>query len=66
MGAHTVTFCLEQNRVTVEGKTGRTAHVTAIGQIDDGTIALRADKTYVGIRIVSVADKFEGKPFAVR
>ena len=66
MSAHAVTLRLEENGIAVEGKTGRTAHVAAVGQVDDGTVALCADKTYIGIRVVPVADEFEGEPFSVR
>ena len=66
MSAHAVTLRLEENGIAVEGKTGRTAHVAAVGQVDDGAVALCADKTYIGIRVVPVADEFEGEPFSVR
>ena len=38
-------------RQAVEGKTGRTAHVAAVGQVDDGAVALCADKTYTAIAL---------------
>ena len=66
MSTHAVTLRLEENGIAVEGKTGRTAHVAAVGQVDDGAVALCADKTYIGIRVVPVTDEFEGEPFSVR
>ena len=66
MGTHTVTLCFEQDCIAVKRKARRTTHVSAVGQVNDGTVALCADKSYVGVRVMFVADKFEGEPFAVR
>ena len=65
MVTHTVTFGSKENGVTVHYPAWRTAGITASGQIDHLSSSVGTYQADIGIRVVTVADAFQSKPFSV-